>query len=132
MQEKLSAVAIEGRVPLERIHGAEVAGFEGAVNGILNSGVISSAQESQLASFMKATNLGQEDLNGNGTWTRMVQGCVLSDIARGNFKTRVNAGALPFNFQKGEVLLWVFNACQYGAEKTHRSYLGARAASVSG
>jgi len=130
LRETLSNLALGGKVPLDRIREAEVAGFEAAVTAILESSAISPAQESQLASFMKATDLTQQDLNARGLWSRMVKGCVLSDIVSGNLKSRVAAGALPFNLQKGEILLWIFPGCRYAAEKAHRSYVG-RSSGVS-
>jgi hypothetical protein len=130
LRETLSNLALTGRVPLDRIKEAEVEGFEGAVSGVLNSSAVSPSQESQLVSFMKATDLTQQDLDARGSWTRMVKGCVLSDVAEGHLKSRISAGNLPFNFQKGEILLWVFPSCKYAAEKAHRSYVG-RSSGVS-
>jgi len=124
LRETLSNIALGGKVPLDRIREAEVAGFEGAVATILDSSVISPTQESLFVSFMKATDLTQEDLNTRGLWSRMVKGCILSDITSGNLKSRISAASLPFNFQKGEILLWAFQNCSYAAEKAHRSYVG--------
>jgi len=124
LRETLSNLALGGKVPLDRIKEAEVGGFEAAVTAILDSSAISPTQESQLVSFMKAADLTQQDLDARGLWSRMVKGCVLSDVASGNLRSRVSAGTLPFNSQKGEILLWIFPTCRYAAEKAHRSYVG--------
>ena len=34
------------------------------------------------------------------------------------------SGALPFNFQKGEQLVWLFNGVNYLEDKTRREYVG--------
>ena len=125
LSNELNGIAVAGRVPLDQMREAKVQGFEVAVDQILNQSSVSPEQERHLLEFSKVGDLSRDELNIRGAWSRMVKGCVLSDVSSGNFKSRVSMdSSLPFNFQKGEVLIWIFPGSRYLADKTHKSYVG--------
>ena len=55
--------------------------------------------------------LTQQDLDGNGVPTSLVQAAVIRDVTRGVIPQhqRVN-GAVPFNLMKFEQLVWVIGS----------------------
>lgn len=111
---------------------AIVAGWEAAVDQFLDDGLLESQEEHQLASFKDAWSLDQSELDRRGALTRLVKAGALRDIMEGKVPSRVEVvnGNLPFNFQKGEQLVWVFPNVEYLEDKTRREYVG-RSAGVS-
>jgi hypothetical protein len=125
LKERMTNIALAGKVPLEELHEAEVQAFDIAVSKILDHNAISAEMEKHLLDFVQSAGLDRSELNSKGSWTKMTKGCVLGDLASGKLRPRVSVnGALPFNFQKGEIVLWVFAGCRYLAEKAHSTYVG--------
>lgn len=70
-------------------------------------------------------SLSQIELDQNGAYSKIVKGAVLRDIFEGNIPERVQIdGNLPFNLQKTEKIVWVFQDVDYYEEKTRTQYVG--------
>lgn len=92
---------------------------------LLEDGLIDVNEERLLSSFKQSFGLSQDELNANGSYTRVAQAGVLRDLESGKLPARVSvAGALPINFQKGESLIWVFRDVKMYEDKTRREYVG--------
>jgi hypothetical protein len=105
-----------------------VEGWEKAVEDAFEDGVLTEQEESNLTEIQKQFNLGQNDLDKNGTFTRVVKGAILRDILSGKVPERIRVGGnIPFNFQKGEKLIWIFKGVNYYEQKTRRHYEGGHA-----
>lgn len=111
---------------------AIIQGFEAAVDQFLEDGLLDADEERRLLAFRNEWSLSQDELEVRGTQTRIVKAAVLRDIMSGEIPSRVTikSGVLPFNFQKGEQLIWAFSDVEYLEDKTRREYVG-RSAGVS-
>lgn len=102
-----------------------VQGWESAVNRAFEDGVLSEEEEGNLVSVQKQWSLNQDELDINGVFTKVVKGGVLRDLMEGEIPDRISVeGGLPFNFQKSEKLIWVFQDTNYYEEKIRREFVG--------
>lgn len=96
-----------------------------AVEKAFDDGILSEDEETKLSDFLKHFSLSQEEVNQNGAYTKLVQGAVLRDLMDGKLPERLKLeGNLPFNFQKNEKLVWVFQGVKYYEQKVRREYVG--------
>ena len=102
-----------------------IMGWENAVQTALEDGVLSEEEETSLITFKNHFALSQTDLSTDGSYTQMVQAGALRDILDGELPERITVGGnLPFNFQKNEQLVWIFQDVAYYEQKTRREYVG--------
>jgi hypothetical protein len=102
-----------------------VEGWEKAVDDVFEDGVLTEEEESNLDEIQKHFGFSQKDLDKNGAFTKLVKGAVLREVLKGKIPERVNIkGDLPFNLQKDEKLVWVFQDVQYYEQKTLSHYEG--------
>ena len=88
--------------------------WETAALGALEDGLLSLDEENALARYVDYFSLAQQDLDGNGVQTSLVQAAVIRDVTQGIIpkRQRVN-GAVPFNLMKSEQLVWVIQGVDY-------------------
>jgi len=102
-----------------------IEGYERAVDDAFEDGVLTEEEESNLDKIQKHFGFGQNDLDKNGAYTKLVKGAVLRELLNGKIPEKVHIeGNLPFNLQKDEKLVWVFQDVQYYEQKTRRHYEG--------
>ena len=102
-----------------------VEAWETAVDRAFEDGVLSELEESVLESVADHFALTQSDLDKKGNYSRFVKGAVLRELMEGKIPERVDVnGQLPFNFQKSEKLIWIFQDARYYEQKTRREYVG--------
>lgn len=102
-----------------------VESWEKAVESAFEDGVLSQEEESNLTEIQKHFELTQQDLDQNGAFTKVVKGTVLRDLLNGVIPERMRIeGNIPFNLQKGEKLIWVFQGVNCYEQKTRRHYVG--------
>ena len=71
-------------------------------------------EESALAKYSAHFGLTQQDLDGNGAQTSLVQAAVIRDVTQGIVPQRQNTtGTIPFNLMKSETLVWVIQDVDY-------------------
>jgi hypothetical protein len=71
-------------------------------------------------------SLSQQQLDAGGAFTRVIKAAVIREVLEGKIPQRITiSGALPFNFQKGEMLIWVFQGVTYCEARTSISYQGS-------
>ena len=105
-----------------------VRAWEDAVDQFLEDGVLDEKEEQVLARYRRELELGQDDLDVHGAYTRMVKAGVLREVLAGSHPDALTiVGALPFNLQKSERLIWIWQDVRYFEEKTHREYVGRSA-----
>lgn len=123
--------ASSGFIPKDEIKGAFIEGWEAAVEHFLDDGELSSEEEASLVAYSRQLSLTESDLDRNGAHSKLVKAAVLSDVMNGRMPSRFTvSGTLPFNFQKGEHLIWIFGNVFYLEDKTRREYVG-RSSGVS-
>lgn len=100
-------------------------GWERAVEAAFEDGVLTKEEESNLVDIQNHFELDQKDLDKNGAFSKVVKGVVLRELLNGTIPEKVTVkGNLPFNLQKDEKLIWIFQGVQYYEQKTRRHYEG--------
>ena len=91
------------------VRAALIAGYEDAVDSLLDDHVISEEEQSSLADYADALGLSRADLDRKGAYTNVALGTVLREVTAGRLpQQQPMQGDLPFNFQKSEELVWTF------------------------
>lgn len=125
LDNHLRRVASASLIPEDRIPPLLIKGWEAAVDAVLQDGVLTLDEEKALDAAQKHYNWTQEDVNRNGAYTRLVEAGVLRDVLEDGVSQRLKVqGQLPFNFTRGEQLIWLFPQAQYYEIRTRRSYVG--------
>ncbi len=112
-----------------RIHGCEARallalGWEQAVERELSDHILSEEEEHSLYQLLDTLDLSQDELD-RGALNRVAQAGALRDILEGKLpKYKKHAGPLPFNLQKSETLVWIFQDVDYYEEKTRAQFHG--------
>lgn len=107
------------------IRAAAVRGWEGAVEEALEDGLLEEAEEQRLVKLGRELDLTQDELDVRGGYSRLLRAAALRQIMNGEIpKATELQRDLPFNFQKSEQLIWLFQAVEYLEDKTRREYVG--------
>lgn len=100
-------------------------GWEKAVDIAYEDGILSEEEENTLITLKEHFSLSKQELDENGAFTKVVKGAVIRDILEGKLPERINInGTLPFNLQKNEQVVWVFQDVEYYEEKSRTRYIG--------
>ncbi len=103
-----------------------VAGYDQAVEHVLNDHMLSEAEEAALDALAETLPISQRQLDANGSQSKLVKAAILRDVSNGIIPQRLSvSGPMPFNLQKSESLIWIFQAVKYFEEKTRREFRGA-------
>jgi hypothetical protein len=125
LESTIRQVASTSFVDSESLKSFIALGWEKAVDIAFDDGLLSVQEETALNALKKQFALSQQVLNRGGSYSKLVKGAVLRDIMDGNLPERMKVdGNLPFNLQKKEKIVWVFQNVNYFEEKTRTSYVG--------
>ena len=95
------------------------------MDSLLDDHVISETEETLLTEYASSLNFSQHDLDQRGAHTKAVMGAVLRQVTEGEIPKRQQVeGNLPFNFQKSEECVWVFDNVALHEERTRTRYEG--------
>ena len=126
VQETLQNVASSSFIDAGLLGELLARAWDAAVSRALEDGVLSEAEEHALVAFKERFSLPTDMLDRTGAHTRVVKAGVLRDVLEGNIRQRVRIeGTLPFNFQKGETLVWVFQNVPYYESRTQTTHSGS-------
>ncbi len=88
-------------------------------------------EENRLVAFRDRFALTQLELDRQGAYSKVVKAAVLRDLMSGILPTRAKIeGQVPFNFQKNEQVIWLFNGVDYLEDNTRTEHVG-RSSGVS-
>jgi len=122
---KLESIAKNSFVTEEKIRESLIQGWSNAVTDYLEDGVLSENEEMCLLKFKEYFNLTQSELDFDESFTKTIKASILRDVLNGVIPDKINITEnLPFNFQKTEKIIWLFNNVMYYEEKTKRHYQG--------
>jgi len=122
---QLDQLAIKSYIPNEKVKESLIKGWSNAVAVFLDDGVLSEEEEKKLSKFKEYFKLSQSELDFDGSLTKTVKAAIIRDILTGNLPEKVKiSDNLPFNLQKTEKIIWLFEDAQYYEEKTRRHYEG--------
>lgn len=125
LMERCRSIAQPNKISDENIRDSLIVAWEKALDKYLDDGILSTDEEAQLMTYANKFNLVQSELDRKGQFTRAAQAGVLREILEGKVPQRVTInGSIPFNLQKSETLIWLFNNVTLLEEKTTRSFVG--------
>ena len=125
LNAQLKDIASRSYINRSGIKDCIIEGYEAAVDMALGDHVISVAEEQSLGELQNHFGLSQQELDRNGAVERIFKGAVIRDVLDGEIPQRLSlSGPVPFNLQKSETLVWVFENVKYYEEKTRTEYRG--------
>ena len=125
LAEAVEAAAREGRVGTQAQYEATLKGYGEAVEQAFDDGVLSREEEARLKAVSSALDMSPVEVERTGIEQRIVRGALLRDLLDGNPRDRRREyGLLPFNLQKTEKLIHVFEDTEYYERKTRTHYAG--------
>lgn len=125
LEASLTQVASRANIDPSTTRSLVVTGWERAVDAAFDDGILTEDEENALSELKDYFSLSQQELDRNGAFTKIVKGAILRDILDGKIPERVHIdGNLPFNLQKTEKIVWVFQGVDYYEQKTRTRYVG--------
>lgn len=125
LESSIARVASTSFIDTESLKPLVASGWEKAVDLAFDDGLLSEQEESALSELKEHFGLSQQILDRTGAYSKLVKGAVLRDIMNGNLPERMKIdGNLPFNLQKTEKVVWVFQNVNYYEEKSITRYVG--------
>ncbi len=125
LETSIEQVAKNSHIDRQTLNALVVTGWEKAVDVAFDDGILTEQEETFLSELKQHFSLSQQVLDRNGAYSKVVKGAVLRDILDGKLPERIQIdGNLPFNLQKAEKIVWVFQGVNYYEEKTRTRYMG--------
>lgn len=123
-------VSIKDIAQRHLIKGSEVVsiiidGWELAVEIAFEDGVLAEEEETNLFKVGEYFGFTQEHLDRNGAYTKVIRGAVLRQVMNGEIPERIKVtGNFPFNLQKNEIVVWIFQGVKYFEQQTRTHFQG--------
>ncbi|MGC8833084.1 MAG: hypothetical protein ACP5R4_03440 [Armatimonadota bacterium] len=125
IQKTIKDVASKSYIDDQSLRDLLVKAWETAVLRVLDDNILSEDEEHALVAFKNWFSLPTSLLDKNGAHAKVAKAAVIRDVLNGEIPQRVKIeGILPFNLQKGEVLVWLFNNVSYYEPRTKTTYSG--------
>lgn len=125
LDKQIQAVAKNSFLDASATQQLVIQGWEAAVEAAFEDGVLEPEEESALFALMNHFSLTQQQLDRNGAFSRVVKGTVLREVLNGKLPEAIQFhGNIPFNFQKSEQLVWMFEDVDYFEDRTRTHYVG--------
>jgi hypothetical protein len=125
VQDEVGRVSASAFISKDMVPKLWMTAWENAVQSALEDNVLTAEEETALLRAANTLGWKQEDLNSNAAFAKLVQAGVLRDLMEGKLPSRHEVkGQLPFNFQKGEELLWAFPGVKYYEVRMRRAFVG--------
>ena len=122
----LSDTIVEAGLKVEQSREALVRGWETAVQGALEDGVISVDEEDALSRYLDYFGIEQAQADRSGALTTLAQAGAIRDLTEGTIPQRQSIQSrIPFNLMKSEKLVWVFQNVAYLEDVTRREMHGS-------
>ncbi len=125
LESSIDQVALSSHIDISMKKSLVISGWERAVEAAFDDGILTEDEESALNELSQHFSLSQQELDKNGLFTKTVKGAVIRDVLNGKLPEQIKIdGNLPFNLQKTEKVVWVFQDVDYYEEKTRTRYVG--------
>ncbi len=112
-------------IKLDALPSLAASAWEDSVQVALEDDLLSEEEEKVLSELAEMFKLSKYQLDKNGAQTTLVKAATLRDLMKGEIPQRIKVqGNLPFNFQKTEKLIWVFQDVSYFEQKKRTQYVG--------
>ena len=125
---ELKDIARQSYIDDDEYENALIKGWEQAVEKAFDDNILTKEEEKRLVELKEHFSLTQDQLDINHAYSKVAKGAILRDILEGKIPDRLRIDiTLPFNFQKKESIVWVFQNVPYYEKKTKRRYEGGYA-----
>ena len=125
IKEQASKIAISNYVAETDLYKALHSGWRLAIEKAFDDGVLSEKEENRLKEMIEEFKFNKDVLNSDPAYIKIVQGSVLREVLEGKIPERIQMGGnLPFNLQKSEKIVWVFQNVKYCEMRTYKQYAG--------
>lgn len=126
LKADVEKIAFDSYIKPDDFYPLYTLGFDNAVEKFLEDGILSPDEEEKVGEFREQLNLPQKILDKNGSLEKVVKASLLRDLTEGNIpESKINfQGHIPFNFQKTEKLIWIFQGIEFYEQITRTQYRG--------
>ncbi len=125
LKSSIEQVASSSHIDSSMMRALVASGWERAIDVAFDDGILTEEEESSLIKLKQHFSLSQQELDRNGAFTKIFKGAILRDIYDGKLPDRLDTSRnIPFNLQKTEKLVWIFQDVDYYEEKTRTRYVG--------
>jgi hypothetical protein len=124
LESMLAGIAREGWVTPDERREALISAWESALDDFLEDGVLSTGEESHLATFAGNLGLVQADLDRHGKYMLAGKAAALREVVEGRIPKTVRVEGAPFNLKRTEQLIWLFNNVPYFEQRTTHTRRG--------
>jgi len=125
LEESLQLIAPQSYVDNQLLGDLLATACSHAVAEALEDDVLSEAEERALVAFKSHFDLPADVIDRSGAYVRLAKAGVLRDVMNGQLQQRVEVqGILPFNFQRSETLIWLFQNVPYYESRTRTTHAG--------
>jgi hypothetical protein len=125
-KEDLTVLATNNFINNTELNNLIVGGWEKSVEGAFEDGILSNEEENHLIEVATYFGMQDENLNKNDYYQKLIKGALLRELMEGKIPERIKIdGDLPFNFQKNEKVVWLFQNVELLENRTRRQYVGA-------
>ncbi|CAM2994190.1 hypothetical protein [Vibrio rarus] len=115
----------EGYVDMDTATQLMITGWENAVERAFEDEILSESEQTNLTNLADYFEMSPAALDKKGAHTRMVKGAVIRNILEGRIPEElIDLGTHPFNLQKSEKLIWIFQDTNYYEQKKKTKYVG--------
>jgi len=126
LKKNIAKNAINGFIRAKELSQLVAYSWEQEVNNSFEEGLLTEQKEKILTDLMKALSMAQNQLSNYAAHDKIVKGSILRNVSAGIPPEETNYnGILPFNLQKSEKLIWVFQAVGYYELKRRVRYAGS-------
>jgi len=99
--------------------------WEEILDNVLADNIITEDEENRLKDILFKFGFNVEELSSKPSYLKLIKSLVLRDILEGKIPSRLKIESpLPFNFLKGETIVWVFSNVKYYQTRIYRHYTG--------
>jgi len=122
---QIQVVSDSGHINGKDLSDALLTGWEKAVNRAFDDGILTKDEDELLYELLNTLPIPEESSDRNGAKTKLVRGAILREVMNGEIPERISIiGDFPFNLQKSETLIWLFQDVEYLEDKTRTQYVG--------
>lgn len=125
LNHNINLIAKESFIKDDEFNNLKLKSWKECVDKAFDDGVLTEDEEKRLMEMVEIIELDEQNIKKSSEYEKLVKGAILRDLLNGNIPERITVdGALPFNFQKKEKLIWVFQNVDYYEKRTRRVYVG--------
>ena len=127
LENSLKRIASANDMDTHQMKAWIIAGWENAVNESLGDDILSEEEDKALYGLADHFSITQQDLDQSEAFVKLTKNGVLRDVFNGRIpgRNRVTfSGDIPFNLQRAEKLIWIFQNVDYYEDIIETSYVG--------